>query len=106
MVTLYFIAMDKMGHFSPIVRQAAVLCLRNAQVKLLWNKLRESGNDKFTSLTPSVFIAPVMDVEGKSNERKMYSRDEERDQNSDDFTALAAALILPDSSVEEFAAVI
>jgi len=44
---IYFIALDEYGHFTPIVRQAAISSLRYANRNLLWNKFVELRGDYF-----------------------------------------------------------
>jgi len=44
---LYFIALDEYGHFSPIVKQAAIYALKGANEDLLWKKFVELRSDYF-----------------------------------------------------------
>jgi len=44
---IYFIALDEYGHFTPIVKQAAIYGLKNANNNYLWNKFLELRKDYF-----------------------------------------------------------
>jgi hypothetical protein len=54
---IYYIALDEYGHFTPIVRQAALSSLRYANNNFLWNKFTELKND-FYKIYP--IYAPVI----------------------------------------------
>ena len=45
----YFIALDEMGHFSPVVRQAAACALFNAPYSFLWEKFNAMRGDFFNA---------------------------------------------------------
>ena len=54
---IYFIAIDERGHFSPVVKQAAMLALNFNHDNYLWKKLKEMRSDLFTEKTAT---APVI----------------------------------------------
>ena len=57
---LYFIALDDFGHFSPLVRQAAIEGLRNAGEDFLFHKFYELRKD-FFNVCP-VYVPIIPDV--------------------------------------------
>ena len=57
---IYFIALDESGHFTPIIRQAAMNSLRYAKEDYLWKKVLELRSDYF-KIYP-VYAPVIMDV--------------------------------------------
>jgi len=57
---IYFIALDESGHFTPIIRQAAMNSLRYAKKDYLWKKILELRSD-FFKIYP-VYVPVIMDV--------------------------------------------
>jgi hypothetical protein len=46
---VYFIALDEVGHFSPVVRQAAAFALYNARERFMWEKFNAMRGDFFNA---------------------------------------------------------
>jgi len=59
---LYFIALDEFGHFSPVVRQAALYGLRNAHEDFLYKKVFELRNSFFTAFPVYIPLMPDITV--------------------------------------------
>jgi len=57
---IYFIALDGSGHFTPIIRQAAMNSLRYAKEDYLWKKFLELRSDFF--IINPVYVPVIMDV--------------------------------------------
>jgi len=59
---LYFIALDEFGHFTPIVRQAAMYGLRHAQNDFLWQKFVSLRSDYFKIYPVYIPVLPDITV--------------------------------------------
>jgi len=57
---IYFIALDESGHFTPIIRQAAMNSLRYAKEDYLWKKFLDLRSDFF--IINPVYVPVIMDV--------------------------------------------